>query len=402
MQEMVDKEVKGLMINICQSCNGSFIPPDIFHSLMGFYPAVSREMKCPYCDSFMYTSIVGNVETSTCPGCEGVWVEREYFETLTGLDYRKAYRLKWVSRRMTCPTCRIEMATLLLRGIEIDMCAKCGRMWFDREEFTRLTNIKISMGRRLKCPLCGKEMLITLFKSTETDVCPSCSSVWLDSGELESLSGIQKELLAPPQKKTLLGEILEANNMFAKKYELVPIDLHPKKKVAVLTCMDTRLINILELGMGLKRGDVVVIKNAGCTITGSGEEILRSMASAVYLAGVEEIFVVGHTDCLLSKTSSTSILEAIEKHGIDRGAFPDRDLMSWFGGFMTEEENVKNVVRFLRGSKVIPKTIPVHGLLMNPNTGKLSIVVSGYEKRAQKREIRTTDEFTGLSQEVSK
>lgn len=68
----------------------------------------------------------------------------------------------------------------------------------------------------------------------------------------------------------------------------------PKKKLAIVTCMDTRLVNFLSEKLGIAQGDAKVIKNAGNIIT---EDVIRSLVVAVYLLGVEDIMIIGHTDC---------------------------------------------------------------------------------------------------------
>lgn len=65
----------------------------------------------------------------------------------------------------------------------------------------------------------------------------------------------------------------------------------PKKKLAIVTCMDTRLVNFLSEKLGIAQGDAKVIKNAGNIIT---EDVIRSLVVAVYLLGVEDIMIIGH------------------------------------------------------------------------------------------------------------
>ena len=61
----------------------------------------------------------------------------------------------------------------------------------------------------------------------------------------------------------MIDEVLKANEEFTKNFEGEELGHLPKKKLAILTCMDTRLVNFLEPALGIERGDAKIIKNAG-------------------------------------------------------------------------------------------------------------------------------------------
>ena len=71
----------------------------------------------------------------------------------------------------------------------------------------------------------------------------------------------------------------------------------PQKQVAIITCMDTRLVNFLEPALGLARGDAKVIKTAGNSVTGVFDGTIRSLMVCIYELGVKEILVIGHHEC---------------------------------------------------------------------------------------------------------
>ena len=82
-----------------------------------------------------------------------------------------------------------------------------------------------------------------------------------------------------------------------KAYEPYLTSKYPDKKLAILTCMDTRLIELLPAALGLKNGDAKIIKNAGGVITHPyGSVAVRSLLVAIIELGVEEVMVIGHTD----------------------------------------------------------------------------------------------------------
>ena len=97
----------------------------------------------------------------------------------------------------------------------------------------------------------------------------------------------------------MINEIIEFNKQFVanKDYEQYVTDKYPNKKLAVLSCMDTRLTELLPAALGLKNGDAKVIKNAGGLVISPFDSAIRSLVVAVYELGVEEIMVVAHSNC---------------------------------------------------------------------------------------------------------
>ena len=67
----------------------------------------------------------------------------------------------------------------------------------------------------------------------------------------------------------MLDEILAYNKQFVenKGYEKYITNKYPDKKIAILSCMDTRLTALLPAALGIKNGDVKMIKNAGGVIS---------------------------------------------------------------------------------------------------------------------------------------
>ena len=97
----------------------------------------------------------------------------------------------------------------------------------------------------------------------------------------------------------MLEEILQYNKEFveSKAYEKYAASKYPNKKLAILSCMDTRLTELLPAALGLKNGDAKIIKNAGGIIADPFGSVMRSLLIAVHTLGVEYILVIGHTDC---------------------------------------------------------------------------------------------------------
>lgn len=184
---------------------------------------------------------------------------------------------------------------------------------------------------------------------------------------------------------TRLEEILEANKEYVShpenNHEGEPDAAHlPRKKIAVYSCMDTRLTGVLEPAMGIGRSDAKVIRSVGNYITGEFDAIIRSFMVATYELGVEEIFVVGHYECGMEKTTAASLSAAMRKNGIAEDAIErvKPTLQAWADAFNDPVQNVKNMVELLKKSPYLPKTLKIHGLMMHPRTGKIDVIVNGY------------------------
>lgn len=180
---------------------------------------------------------------------------------------------------------------------------------------------------------------------------------------------------------SLLESVLLANHGFVHPNAFPPLPKVPSKQLALFTCMDTRLVDFLEPAMGLKRGEAKVIKNAGNTIVDpmSGA-VIRSLVAAVFMLGVEEIFVIGHRDCGMSYLDADVVKQKMIARGIDPDIIDIHvpDLKQWLGIFAHPVENVERVVKIIAHNPLIPKDVPVHGLLFCPNDGHLDVVVNGY------------------------
>ena len=149
--------------------------------------------------------------------------------------------------------------------------------------------------------------------------------------------------------------------------------------LAALTCIDPRLNKLFPGSLGLKEEQFIWLRNAGNVITSPTSSTVRSLAMAIYLKGAKELAVIGHTDCRMTKIDVNGLLDRMNAHGISRGALPIPNLHEFFGLFSSEKPNVIKAVGYIRTSPVIPAKIPVHGLLIDTNTGRLDWVINGYE-----------------------
>lgn len=176
----------------------------------------------------------------------------------------------------------------------------------------------------------------------------------------------------------LLDEILEHNDRFVAE-RARPLSRAPAKKIALFTCMDTRLVEFLEPALGLRRGDAKVIKNAGNTIVDPTGGVIRSLVVAVYALGCDEILVVGHYDCGMAELDEGDLTQKMRARGVAPEAIAalQPSLRDWVGAFRDPEGNVRRVVELIRTNPLVPPDVPVHGLMFDPATGRLDLLVRG-------------------------
>jgi carbonic anhydrase len=159
---------------------------------------------------------------------------------------------------------------------------------------------------------------------------------------------------------SVIDEVLRANEIYSRTHELRKLTPRPERKLAVLTCMDTRL-SIRTLG--LKTGDAHIIRNAGGIVT---EDTLRSLVVSHYLLGTEEIMVINHTDCGLMLTSEQDLRARIQNRTGTAAVAP-----AFFYTFEDIEETVRQQLQKLRTHPWIPETVAVRGFVYDVASGQL-------------------------------
>ena len=182
-----------------------------------------------------------------------------------------------------------------------------------------------------------------------------------------------------PQR--LLEAIIEANHRAAAGDSLAglhPADFADELPLVALTCVDVRLNNLLPQALGVPPEQFIWLRNAGNIITGPLSSTMRSLALACAVKSGKEIVVIGHTDCQVGKTSALQLLERFRALGIERHMLPD-NLNEYFGIFSSDRQNVINATQFARGSPLIGSKVPVHGLLIDIESGRLEWLVNGYQ-----------------------
>ncbi|MGM9968116.1 MULTISPECIES: carbonic anhydrase [unclassified Rummeliibacillus] len=183
---------------------------------------------------------------------------------------------------------------------------------------------------------------------------------------------------------SILNEVITFNKSFVeeKRYEPYITSKYPDKHFVILTCMDTRLVELLPKAMNLRNGDVKIIKSAGATLNHPFGGIMRSLLVAIYELQADEVFVIGHYDCGMSAVNPDKMLQKMIDRGItqdtlDLLTYSGVDLKQWLHGFEDVQENVQHSVEMIKNHPLVLDSIPVHGLVIDPKTGKLDIIVDG-------------------------
>ena len=182
------------------------------------------------------------------------------------------------------------------------------------------------------------------------------------------------------QKETdPLTEMLEYNKRFVaeKMYEQYTTSKYPDRKIAIVTCMDTRLVQLLPAALGIKNGDVKIIKNAGGTITNPFDSTVRSLLVAIYELGVDEVMIIGHTGCGVQGMNGEEMLDLMRERGIDEEHITlmkhcGIDLESWLHGFDETDAAILETVDLVKNHPLVPKDVIVKGYIMDSTTGELT------------------------------
>ncbi|MEH7355475.1 carbonic anhydrase [Neobacillus drentensis] len=185
---------------------------------------------------------------------------------------------------------------------------------------------------------------------------------------------------------TVLNEILDHNKKFVEshEYEKYETTKFPNKQMVILTCMDTRLLELLPKALNLGNGDAKIIKDAGALVSHPFGSVMRSILIAVYQLQSQEVLVIGHHDCGMSGLKGEPVIETMKERGISEEtintlSYSGIDIKQWLHGFDNVNESVEHSVGIIKNHPLMPKGVPVHGLVIDPKTGKLDLVVDGYQ-----------------------
>lgn len=158
-----------------------------------------------------------------------------------------------------------------------------------------------------------------------------------------------------------IDRVLEANKLFSVDYDPNVISPRPRLRLAILTCMDTR---ISRKALGLNAGDAHLVRNAGGIVT---DDAIRSLLVSHYLLGTQEFMIINHTDCGLMKATEAELQQTIEHKAGLPASSPVR-----FHAFSDVEQNVREqLLRLTQHSWVREEVITIRGFVFDVQTGAL-------------------------------
>lgn len=158
-------------------------------------------------------------------------------------------------------------------------------------------------------------------------------------------------------------QLLENNARYAKSFDRGGLPMPPAKKVAVLACMDARLV--VGRILGLEEGDAHVIRNAGGVAT---DDAIRSVLISQRLLGTEEIILIHHTDCGMVTFRDDEVKRQIQEETGQRPSFA-------LEAFPDAAEDVRQSIQRIKSSPFISKKDKIRGFVYDVKTGKLDEVL---------------------------
>ena len=156
---------------------------------------------------------------------------------------------------------------------------------------------------------------------------------------------------------------LKANQAYVELHGDLHLSIKPKTKVAIVTCMDSRLHVAPALGLAL--GDAHILRNAGGRVT---DDMIRSLVISQQQMGTREIVVLHHTDCGAQTFQNEEFQEHLKAElGVD---VSDQDFLP----FQDVEESVREDMQLLRESPLIPNDVVISGAVYDVDTGRMTVV----------------------------
>ncbi len=161
-----------------------------------------------------------------------------------------------------------------------------------------------------------------------------------------------------------INEAIMANEEYAANFILGELSHKPQKRLAVVTCMDTR-INIKEV-LGLKTGEANILRNAGAIVT---EDVLRSLIISHQQLGMTEVMIINHTRCGATGFKSEEFSDRLYKETGKIAVSPQH-----FLDFHDIEDNTRKQVLKVRSHPWISDSVTVRGFVYDVKTGKIKEV----------------------------
>lgn len=158
-------------------------------------------------------------------------------------------------------------------------------------------------------------------------------------------------------------DIWAGNADFAAHYDPCSVKSPPVKKLAIITCIDSRIAPLAALG--LNPGDASILRNAGARVS---EDVLRTLVLATYVLNVTRVLVMPHTKCAMAGKDEAAIHARISaEHGVDTRSVEFRttdDVATALAADLTR----------IRSYPLLPADLAVAGAVYDVDTGLLHVL----------------------------
>jgi len=170
-----------------------------------------------------------------------------------------------------------------------------------------------------------------------------------------------------------LEAILDSNRAFLRGRKPAPLPPPETMRLAVVTCYDPRLDPLLLPALGLSPGEAFLLRTAGALVQPASSS-LRSLMLAVFMFGVTEILIVGHTSCRMARFDTAAFVASFRGRGVPREAFGAEDLRAWAGAIADPRRGVQSSVANVLAAPYLPRDLAVSGAVLDDTTGALEVV----------------------------
>jgi carbonic anhydrase len=153
--------------------------------------------------------------------------------------------------------------------------------------------------------------------------------------------------------------IIENNVAFSGSAEARHLDVHPKQRLAIVTCMDARVD--LFAPLGLREGDAHILRNAGGVVT---DDVIRSLAISQRILGTRNVMLIHHTDCGMEKLTDDGFRAELQR---STGVAPAFAVES----FTDVDADVRQSLRRVRQSPFLLQDGDVRGFVYDVDAQRL-------------------------------
>jgi carbonic anhydrase len=149
------------------------------------------------------------------------------------------------------------------------------------------------------------------------------------------------------------------------------------RHLCIVTCVDPRLTRFFPDALGVERGHAVVVRVPGAHLK-AGSEALRGLGAAIYVNDCQEVIVMAHTDCGVTRVGPDELRRVMRARGVADADIPE-DVGEFFGLFGSIESAARETVEAIRAAPFLPRHLPVHAVVIDIRTGALTVLERGYE-----------------------